>query len=255
MSMNDGEHRASGPRLLRHDPWRRRHPEVVQGITLRDPRFDFRLRSSSGTDPAATTADDGWRALMRSTGIDRAARCRQVHGAGVARYRPVEAEGLVVLGEADALVTDQDDVLLAVTVADCVPVSFLDARGGRLGLAHAGWRGVAAGVIEATVDELVGMGAGIDDLEVYLGPAICGECYEVGPEVADALGVRDGQTAAPGHVDLRAVIMERCAGRGIERGRVAASGRCTMCDSLHFYSYRDGDRDGRMCAFLGRRAR
>lgn len=173
----------------------------------------------------------------------------------MARYRAAEGEGLVVLGEADALVTDQADVLLAVTVADCVPVSFLDAPGGRLGIAHAGWRGVAAGVVEATVDELVRMGSGIDDLEVHLGPAICGECYEVGPEVIEALGVGDGETGAPGHVDLRAVIAGRCEGLGIGGGRMTGSGRCTRCDSSQFYSYRGGDREGRMCAFVGRRAR
>lgn len=241
-------------RLLRHGPWRERHPEVVQGITLRDPRYDFRLESSAAGQ-AEAIAHGGWGELMQATGIGEVVRCRQVHGARVARCETSGANGLNVLGDADALVTDRAGVLLAVTVADCVPVFFIDPPGGRVGLAHAGWRGVAAGVIEATLDELVRIGARLEDLEVHIGPSICGDCYEVGPEVLEALGVRDGETAVPGRVDLKAVVAGRCAARGIGGGRVARSGECTRCDISQFYSYRGGDRDGRMCAFLGRRAR
>ncbi len=231
--------------VLRQAEWLERFPALVQGITLRSADFDFNL-GDGGTKPPG--ARDGWRHILKVTGIAAAARCRQVHGARVVHFQNSWGEGLQVLGDADALVTDRRDILLAVTVADCVPVFLLHEERPLIGLAHAGWRGTAAGVVEATVAGLGRLGAEPASLRAHLGPAICGRCYEVGPEVQTALGraVQPG-----GRVDLRELIAERCAALGIPAARTTRSQLCTRCDGLQFYSYRGGDSDRRMCAFIG----
>ncbi len=158
------------------------------------------------------------------------------------------APGVRLLGDADALVTQQRGVLLAVTVADCVPVFIVDAERGTLGLAHAGWRGTAAGVVERTLERMEGVGSQVGSLLVHLGPSICGECYEVGPEVTEALGLGPADDS---FVDLRRAIGDRILAAGIDPGRLTVSVGCTRCESERFFSYRGGDRGRRMCAFLG----
>lgn len=237
----------AGLRIFRQTEWARRFAGLVQGITARADTVDFANPGSPG-DPAL--AGRGWEALSRATGIPRIARCRQVHGNAVVSLQDTLPEGASLVADADALVTDRDDVLLAVTVADCVPVFMVDPRRRLLGLAHAGWRGTAAGVVEATLAALARLGASPGSLYVHLGPSIGGECYEVGAEVLEALGVASG-ASGPQTVDLRAQIARRLGDAGVDPGRATASSACTRCDSGDFYSYRGGDRGRRMCAFLG----
>ncbi len=236
------EVRLDGLTVFRQPGWATRFPGLVQGLTGREPHLRFGRRENGDTG-----SEEGWERLKRATGLPRLARCRQVHGARVARLGGAKAadwEG----GEADALVTTADGVLLAVTVADCVPVFVVDPDRRLLGLAHAGWRGTAAGVVEATLAALEELGADPASLHLHLGPAICGHCYEVGPEVPAALG---GVAAEARRVDLREVIVRRALSAGAMAGQVTVSGLCTRCAPGRFYSYRGGDRGRRMCAFLG----
>ncbi|UCC73108.1 MAG: polyphenol oxidase family protein [Gemmatimonadota bacterium] len=223
-------------RVSRQLDWGARFPGLVQGITLRAPDLDF------GSSPRG-----GWATLQSSAGIPRVACCRQVHGAAVAVYDDSHSSGVKVLGDADAIVTAREGVLLAVTVADCVPVFVVEPVRRLLGLAHAGWRGTAAGIAEATLGAMSRLGAEVASLHVHLGAAICRKCYKVGPEVTAALGVPEGTR----HVDLRDHIARSVRALGVDSGRLTASQRCTRCDSGSFYSYRGGDRGQRMCAFLG----
>jgi YfiH family protein len=202
-------------------------------------------------------------------------RVRQVHGNRVLRRETPERDG-VTLGEADGLVAEHRGRsaqpgsagptagLLTITVADCVPV-FLAWPGG-YGLLHAGWRGTAAGVLEAG---LAVAGADPDRIRVHLGPAIGGCCYEVGPEVVDAVyGARRGALAAEREgalrrgrddrwqLDLRAALAARAAAAGVAPARISASTLCTACDAS-FHSFRaSGERTVRsvMLAFVGARA-
>ncbi len=244
--------RLAGFPVFQHAEWMDRYPTLHQGITGRAPGLDFGFlpELNPSAEPVAEDGDpyDGWGMLQRGTGIPRVARCRQVHGALVARYQAGGGDGVVVLGEADGLVTDLAGVLLTVTVADCVPVYLLDPLQGVLGLAHAGWRGTAAGVVGATLRAMLPLGARLDSLCAHLGPAICGECYEVGPEVTTALGQPFGE--AP-YVDLRDVIAGQLRAEGVDPAQVTVSRHCTRCEDRAFYSYRAGDRGRRMCAFLG----
>jgi copper oxidase (laccase) domain-containing protein len=136
-----------------------------------------------------------------------------------------------------------------VSVADCVPIHVLHPETEALLLLHAGWRGTAAGILESGLSRLVGCtGAGIDDLWMHLGPAICGRCYEVGPEVMKALG----QPPERGPLDLRLALTEQALGLGVPRAQVSVSAWCSRCSGDRFHSHRGSQgAAGRMAAFLG----
>ncbi len=158
---------------------------------------------------------------------------KQVHGAGVVRAAPPGN-----LADADAHWTDDPDQTLAVMAADCVPV--LVASTGRLALAHAGWRGLAGGVVEATV-HVIGPGA-----KVFAGPAIGPCCYEVGDDVRSAFRARFGPVAEAhgGRLDLWAAAERASAEAGA--ASFEAARLCTACHPALFFSHRrDRGRTGR----------
>lgn len=173
---------------------------------------------------------------------------RQVHGTRV--VDAAEARGRP---EADAAVARAPGAVCAVQAADCLPVLLADEAGTVVGAAHAGWRGLAAGVIEATVDEMRVPG---ESLLAWLGPAIGPARYEVGEEVRDAFLARDAAAAAaftgnrPGHwlLDLYAVARQRLAARGVLR--VHGGGLCTFSDAARFPSWRRDRTRERIAAFV-----
>ncbi|NIN70875.1 MAG: laccase [Gemmatimonadetes bacterium] len=245
-SSNEVETRLGKLRVFKDTGLAARFPELAQGITGRVLELDFGTAEQNPADRDRGPSE-GWALLRAFSGIDRVARCRQVHGAEVITCERLHRSGVAVLGQGDAIVTDQAGVLLTVTVADCVPVFMVDPQQRLLGLAHAGWRGTAAGVVGATLEAMRRLGANAESLYVHLGPAICGGCYEVGSEVQAALG---GSREAR-RVDLRAHIARGLAEVGVDGERLTASAACTRCDSGSFFSHRGGDRGRRMCAFLG----
>ena len=173
---------------------------------------------------------------------------RQVHGT-----RVVRAEQAMDRPEADAAVARAPHAVCVVKAADCLPVLLADEGGTVVGAAHAGWRGLAAGVIEATVDAMRVPGGG---LLAWLGPAIGPAHYEVGEEVRAAFLARDPAAAAafranrPGHwlLDLYAVARQRLAARGVRR--VYGGGLCTYSDAARFPSWRRDRGDERMAALI-----
>jgi YfiH family protein len=173
---------------------------------------------------------------------------RQVHGTGV-----VDAALAADEPEADASIARVPGVVCAVKAADCLPVLLADDAGGVVGAAHAGWRGLAAGVLEATIDAMRVPG---HTLIAWLGPAIGPRVYEVGEEVRAAFLARDAQAAAaftpkrPGHwlLDLCAVARQRLSARGVTR--IHGGNFCTYSEPERFPSYRrDGTRE-RIAAFV-----
>ncbi|MEO6264460.1 MAG: peptidoglycan editing factor PgeF [Luteimonas sp.] len=176
---------------------------------------------------------------------------RQVHGADVA-IEPGFDEP-----QADAAVTRTPGTVLAILTADCLPAVFAADDGSEVGAAHAGWRGLSAGVLEATV---AAMQTPPDKLVVWLGPAAGPQAYEVGEEVFIAFVDRDprAQTAfaptRPRHwrVDLYALARQRLADSGITR--IHGGGLCTISAPQRFYSHRRDKRTGRMAtlAWLGK---
>jgi len=173
---------------------------------------------------------------------------RQVHGTGV-----VDAAGVTGEPEADASIARVPGVVCAVKAADCMLVLLADDGGGVVGAAHAGWRGLAAGVLEATIDAMRVPG---QTLIAWLGPAIGPTAYEVGEEVRAAFLARDARAAAAftpnrrGHwlLDLYAVARQRLAARGVTR--IHGGGFCTYSEPERFPSYRRDGTGERIAAFV-----
>ncbi len=234
---------ASDPPLYAHPEWADRFPWAFAATTGRgnaaEP-FDLGL---FGATPVGTSMRR-WRAVARAAGCARTAHARQVHGARLLRHAE-GAPGFLVSDGYDGHLTREPGVLLAVSIADCVPVFLLSRRGRAVALLHAGWRGVAAGVLERGVAALCEMaGAEPAELSVHLGPAICGACYEVGPEVHEALGLRPPDRNTP--IDLRAVLAGRALSLGVPRAEVTRSSWCTRCGDSPFFSHRGGDAERQM---------
>lgn len=188
--------------------------------------------------------------LCGALGMATAVVVRQVHGVRVLEADSTRDRGARVIGEGDGLVTSERGMLLAVTAADCVPVFVADTSGRCVALLHAGWRGTAGGILEAGLSFLERRyGARSGDVAIYLGPAICGSCYEVGGDVLRAFAM-DGSDQT--RFDLRAELARRAQVAGVSPERVRRSEWCTRCGPVNLYSHRaQGAGAGRMAAFLG----
>jgi YfiH family protein len=183
---------------------------------------------------------------------------RQVHGALVVdadTLADMSTEASTVEPEADAAVARRPGTVCAVMVADCVPVLLADRAGTAVAVAHAGWRGLAAGVIENAVTR---MGVAPRDVLAFLGPGIGPRAFEVGADVRDAFLARDPRADAafaprsPGKwlADLYALARQRLAGIGV--ASVHGGGLCTHSDPQRFFSYRRERVTGRMAAVIWR---
>ncbi len=225
-------------------------PPRVQAVTtlrhgagVSQPPFDhFNLGTRAGDAPDAVARNRA--ELIGRCALPSAPRwLRQVHGTTIA-LEPGDDEP-----EADAAVTTTPGAVLAILTADCLPVVFAAADGSEIGAAHAGWRGLAAGVLEATVATMRTSPTGI---VAWLGPAAGPQAYEIGDEVFDAFVPRDPRAITafaatrPGHwrVDLYALARQRLADAGVTR--VHGGGLCTISDPQRFFSHRRDQRGGRM---------
>jgi len=225
-----------GPPRYRHAGWAARYPDVVQGVTTRGDGAPFDL-GLFGPAPAGEV-QARWAGLGEALGVQRTVHGRQVHGARVVVHRDGPS-ALSLHPATDGHVTRHPGVLLTVATADCVPITLLDPSRRAVALLHAGWRGVAAGIVERGLQVLCDrLLSDREDLVLHLGPAICGACYEVGPEVREALG--EPRPPGPLPVDLRAVIARRAVGSGIAPDRVTVSSHCTRCGGSPFFSHRAG---------------
>jgi len=170
---------------------------------------------------------------------------KQVHGT-----KAVRAGSEAV---ADASYTRETGVVCTVMVADCMPVLLAGAQGEGVAIAHAGWRGLSAGVIESAIDALAIAG---ERLLAWLGPAIGPDAYEVGPEVLAAFVDRDAHAARafvparPGHwrLDLYAVARQRLQSKGVTQ--VFGGEFCTYSEQERFFSYRKNGAAERMAAAI-----
>ena len=181
------------------------------GISAADPRLDQRRQ-------AVFAGEWSW--------------CHQVHGAGV---HVVTSPGSVRGADGDALVTTVRDAPLAIFTADCAPVAFGSANG-VAGVAHAGWRGLRAGIVQATVSAMRDLGA--VDVVAALGPCVRAECYEFGAdELADVAthlgaGVRGLTSCGRPALDVPAGVIAALA--DVDVALIADAGVCTACSTAHF---------------------
>lgn len=174
---------------------------------------------------------------------------QQVHG-----VRVVKADGVSGTPEADASYTDQANVVCAVMTADCLPVLFCGDGGDIVAAAHAGWRGLQAGIIERTLNAM-----NCREVSVWLGPAIGPEHFEVGEEVREAFLLNDHRSSAAfvpcGNnkwlADIYRLARLQLTTLGIDQ--VYGGDHCTVADPQRFYSYRrDGATTGRMATLIWR---
>lgn len=211
------------------------------------------LNLGEGSDaPAAVAAN---RARLRAVLPAEPRWLRQVHGTTV-----VDAASAPAGAIGDAAFATVPGVVCAVLVADCLPVLLADARGRGVAAAHAGWRGLAGGVIQDTVAALrAALGDPAAPLLAYLGPAIGPARFEVGPEVLQAMQDRLPDAAqaflahAPGkyRADLYALARQALGQAGVTH--VHGGGFCTLGDPDRFYSFRRGSPTGRQAALIWRK--
>ena len=179
----------------------------------------------------------------------------QVHGSDVADLDRLDESQVAT---ADAAIASEPGRVGVVLTADCMPLFVADRQGTRVGVAHAGWRGMAAGVIENTVAAL---GTAPESVMAWMGPTIGPEAFEVGPEVREAFMKDDpgageafrGKASAPGGpqkylADLYALARRRLARAGVRH--VSGGGFCTFSEKDRFFSYRREQKSGRMGAFI-----
>lgn len=173
--------------------------------------------------------------------VDRLVTVHQIHSP---RVQVATRENRTERPEADALVTDTPGLVLGVLTADCGPVLFADAEAGVIGAAHAGWRGAFDGVLESTIEAMLGLGAEAERIVAVLGPSISQDNYEVGPEFVDrfvqqAVGNDAYFTASPrpGYAlfNLKQYTVDRLRNAGVRADMLSD---CTYADEEAWYSYR-----------------
>jgi polyphenol oxidase len=187
------------------------------------------------SEQSASSVMARWAALRARLGGARLATASQVHGNAVLEHEPGWS-GWLRADAADGHLALRRGTAMAVTVADCVPV-FIAHPSGASAVLHSGWRGTAARITERAIERLKSAGLAPGDLRIHCGPAICGRCYEVSPDVARQLTGRD-----PGHavtVDLRELIAHQARSLGVRV--VTISSYCTRHDNDRFFSHRAGD--------------
>jgi len=179
---------------------------------------------------------------------------QQVHGTQVQRF---DAPGLLqaAASTADAAVTSTQGVVLAVLTADCLPVVLASRDGAEIAAAHAGWRGLAAGILECTIKAMHTRAA---DIIAWMGPAAGPLRYEIGQEVFrafidhDARAKRAFIATRPGHwrVDLYALARQRLLAAGLAAADIHGGHWCTICEPERFYSHRRDARSGRLATLI-----
>jgi len=232
-----------------------RIPGVVHAFsTRRAERPDFSLGPANSPNPmvqinrarfAAAIGGAGWPII----------KLKQVHSGIVVDIDDTSAASEAV--EGDAAVTGLAGVMIGVQTADCVPILLAHRERRAVAAIHAGWRGTAAGIAEATVMRLVQkFGVAVNDFVAAIGPHIGPCCYEVGEEVAAEIGhgeaiVRSIEREKP-HLDLGLANRAQLLHAGIPDTQIETSSLCTRCRADLFHSYRrDGKRMGHMLSLIG----
>lgn len=222
-----------------------------RGGVSRPPLDELNLAGHVGDDPDVVAHNRRLVAARAGVAPDRLVVLAAVSGGPVRRVSapaPDEVSGV------EALVTTDTDLALGVIAADCVPVLLADETAGVIGAAHAGRRGVQALIVTDTVTDMVSLGAEPARIQAWLGPAICGRCYEVGDDVAAATVVVAPRAASQTSwgttaLDLPAAVVAELESLGVRD--VVLDPRCTREDPT-LYSYRRDGRTGRQASVIVR---
>lgn len=229
-------------------------PHVSAVITTRNggvssgPYASFNLGHSTGDEVEAVDAN---RARLRESLPEDPRWLKQVHGARVLRAQDISDRP-----EADASIAHAVGNVCAILVADCLPVLFTDRNGTFVAAAHAGWRGLAEGVIDNTIRAITGDGASVRDVLAFIGPGIGPAAFEVGDDVYEAFTRRERAAKSAFRrresgkwlADLPSLARLALARCGVDQ--VYGGDLCTYSDPRRFYSYRRDGVTGRMGAFI-----
>ena len=222
------------------------------------PFDSFNLRTAVGDDPQAVAQNQ----RLLAQAIDAVpVFLNQVHGPAVVRLTPADAQPGAAPHAADASVTSEPGIACTVQVADCLPVLFAAAGGRAVGAAHAGWRGLAAGVLEATLAQVCEAAhCAPDEVQAWLGACIGPTQFEVGADVLEAFGAlaQPGVSSArfvaaaqpPGKwlADLPMLARDRLQAAGVRR--ISGGRWCTVSQPSRFFSFRRDRVTGRMAAAI-----
>ena len=210
------------------------------------PWYSFNLGDHVGDDPGDVMSNRD--TLLREGNLPAMPLwLKQVHGCDVA-----DAESASTGCIADAAYADEPGKVCAVLTADCLPLLLADRRGGEVAAVHAGWRGLAAGVVESAIARFE---AAPDDLLAWMGPAIGPDAFEVGDDVRDAF-LRHDESAEAAFVrkedrwlaNLYLLARQRMGALGLSE--VFGGDRCTFTEARHFYSFRRDGETGRMASLI-----
>lgn len=218
------------------------------------------LMSSSGTNARDEAELRAWIEECGLPGAARVRRVTQVHGTRVVGAHEAREDGGT---EADGLRVSEPNEVAAVTAADCAPVWIVDSQNRQAALVHAGWRGVAGGVVGEGIAALRERGSEPASLALAIGPHLGPCCFEVGPEVAARFDRAPGAVLPSGGLkvkrrrddssalDLAAAIVAAAAGAGASRGSMRVSSACTRCRADILHSYRRNGPGGPLMVALG----
>lgn len=245
-----------GLRLIRPDwpaPKRIRAVSTTRGGGVSVAPYDsLNLGLHVGDDTDRVVAN---RAAL-STALDLSVKpgwLDQVHGTVVADFDAADPDRHRVPPTADAAISSRPERVCAIMTADCLPILLTDAAGTAVAAAHGGWRGLCAGVVESTVAAFRARGISPGGLLAWLGPAIGADAYEVGADVADALGPADADALRPGRaghwqLDLYELARLRLNACGVDR--IFGGDRCTLSETGRFFSYRRDGVTGRQATLI-----
>ncbi len=205
-------------------------------------------------NPGATHEETGHRLLdlLAAHGDavpDKIISCRQIHGTRLLDVDGIEdTERVVIAGEADGLFTSRPGYAVVSRSADCVPMVLAAPDHGVVTALHSGWRGTYEGLMDRAIDEMEQRGIDPRELSLWIGPRICGACYEVSEDLAADFGTRHGHLGAfrgGRRIDLGELNRLLALSRGVCSHRIVMLDHCTAEDAEHFPSHRrDGSHRG-----------
>ncbi|MCA1053433.1 peptidoglycan editing factor PgeF [Rossellomorea aquimaris] len=251
--------------------WNGRFPGLIAGISTRhggvsEDSFDsMNMGLHVGDDQEKVRENRSLLSDSLGFPLERWVGAEQTHGHSIWEVTPPDmGKGshsyATSIKDTDGLMTDNRDLLLTMCYADCVPLYLLDGQTGRIGVAHAGWKGTVEEIGPAMVKAFMKKGSLVKDIEVVIGPSICEKCYVVDDRVLDRVKkVLEDETDLPYnlkeegqyHLDLKKVNKRLLLQSGLQETQIQTSGYCSSC-SNDFFSYRrDQGKTGRMMSFIG----
>lgn len=211
--------------------------DQLSGVTaVMSEREDGSMKLFTGNDENIAHRERFFQQVCTTT--DKIVAAEIVHGATA---QLVHKESQEYIPQVDALITKDTQVMLSVTIADCIPVFFYESEVKLIGIAHCGWRGIVAGIINNTVMKLLEAGAKVENLHVALGPGINQCHFEIGDDVlhqfadfSDFVSRSDGKI----FVDLKGIIRRQLDNCGVHSEAIEENSDCTVEDEQKYFSFR-----------------